>query len=197
MTSSDTGADAGSKTMFTWRSPDGGRLEQVRLKTGGGRLRAYGRIIAAADADTEAYSASYELVTNDIGVTRRISVRVIRAGGEGQLDLSRDMDGKWMVQTGDSTVQSEFGGAEAVDVLGSPFFKTLPINRFKLIEGGSAESVPLVSLRLPTFNIEGARADYTVADGRLTVTSDGQTSELTIDDEGVVLDYVGRATRII
>ncbi|WP_341268044.1 putative glycolipid-binding domain-containing protein [Gordonia malaquae] len=197
MTSPESAAETGAKTMFTWRSPDGGRLEQVRLKSGGGRLRAYGRIICAASADVEAYSASYELVTNDIGVSRRLSVRVLRAGGEGQLELSRDMDGKWMVQTADTTVQSEFGGAEAVDVVGSPFFKMLPINRHKIVGGGSATGVHLVSLKLPTFNIEPAQADYTVADGRLTVVTNGLTSELTVDGQGVVLDYVGNATRIV
>ncbi len=115
MTSSDAAAGTGSKTMFTWRSPDGGRLEQVRLKTSGGRLRANGRIIAAATDDVEAYSVSYELVTNDIGVTRRFSVRVRRGDGDGQLEVSRDLDGKWMVQTPDTIVHSERELAAAIE----------------------------------------------------------------------------------
>ncbi|GEE00303.1 hypothetical protein nbrc107696_07490 [Gordonia spumicola] len=196
MTSSDAAAGTGSKTMFTWRSPDGGRLEQVRLKTSGGRLRANGRIIAAATDDVEAYSVSYELVTNDIGVTRRFSVRVRRGDGDGQLEVSRDLDGKWMVQTPDTIVHSEFGGAETLDVLDSPFFTTLAVNRFKLLGGGTAADVPVVRLTFPTSTIEPVTADYTVDGDRLTVVTGGVTHELTLDDDGLVVEYPGYATRI-
>ena len=36
--------------MLTWRGEDTDRLEQVRLVVSGARLKAYGRIIAAATA---------------------------------------------------------------------------------------------------------------------------------------------------
>ncbi|WP_235831388.1 putative glycolipid-binding domain-containing protein [Gordonia zhaorongruii] len=196
MTFSDTARDAGAKTMFTWQSVDGGRLEQVRLNTGGGRLRAYGRIISAATDDVEAYSASYELVTNDIGVTRRLSVRLLRAGGEGHYDVSRDMDGRWMVQTPDSTVHSDFDGAEAVDVLQSPFFKTLPINRHKLVGGGRKDDIPLVGLVFPAFDAKTLHASYSIEDGQVRVTSERGDDAFSVDSAGMVVDYAGVATRV-
>ena len=181
--------------MITWRSADGDRLEQVRLNTGGGRLRAYGRIIAAATDDTEAFSASYELVSNDIGVTRRLSVRLLRASGEAQLDVSRDMDGRWMVQTPQSTVHSDFGGAETIDVVHSPFFKTLPIRRYGLSGGGTADDLPVVSLHLPDCDIEPVRVSYTVDADRVSVASVRGTDEFVVDGDGLVVDYPGVATR--
>ncbi|MCF8604215.1 putative glycolipid-binding domain-containing protein [Gordonia sp. HY442] len=196
MTSSDEAADTGAKTMFTWRSVDGGRFEQVRLNTVGGRLRAYGRIISAQTPEVEAYSSSYELVANDIGVTRRLSFRVLKAGGDAPLDLSRDMDGRWMVQTPYSTVQSDFDGAEGVDVAMSPFLSALPIFRHKFFGRGALTDVPLVSLRLPTFEVEPATASYTIGDGTATITTESGTVDLVLDEDGMVLDYPGVATRI-
>nr|WP_221246988.1 putative glycolipid-binding domain-containing protein [Gordonia humi] len=182
--------------MFTWRSVDGSRFEQVRLNTAGGRLRAYGRIIAAQTADTDAYSSSYELVANDIGVTRRLSFRLLKSGGEAPLDLSRDMDGRWMVQTPYSTIQSDFDGAEGVDVAMSPFLSALPIFRHTYLGKGALTDVPLVSLTLPTYEIEPGVASYEIGDGRAVVTTDAGSVEVTIDGLGLVLDYPGVATRI-
>ncbi|MCF8587403.1 putative glycolipid-binding domain-containing protein [Gordonia liuliyuniae] len=196
MTSSDEAADTGAKTMFTWRSVDGGRFEQVRLNTAGGRLRAYGRIISAETTEVQAYSSSYELVANDIGITRRLSFRLLKTGGEAPLDVSRDMDGRWMVQTPYSTIQSDFDGAEGVDVAMSPFLSALPIFRHTFFGKGALTDVPLVSLRLPTYEIEPEVRSYTIGDGTATVTTATGTVELSIDEHGLVLDYPGVATRI-
>lgn len=198
MTSFQSSAtDADVKAMLTWRGVDGDRLEQVRLNVSGDRVRAYGRIVAAATADCEAYSASYELVTSDSGVTRRLSVRLLRAGGESSLDLSRDMDGRWMVQTPVSTVRSDFDGAEIVDLALSPFFKMLPIRRFGIVAGTPRREVPVVTLRLPDCEIESVHKTFTgLADGRVEVTGPPGRVELTVDEGGIVRDYPGIASLI-
>ncbi|EGD53360.1 putative glycolipid-binding domain-containing protein [Gordonia neofelifaecis] len=198
MTSFDASpADPGVKAMLTWRGVDGDRLEQVRLNLSGSRVRAYGRIVAAATETTEAYSASYELVTNDSGVTRRLSVRLLRAGGESSIDISRDMDGRWMVQTSTSTVRSDFDGAEVIDLELSPFFKGLPVRRFGIAEGVRRDDIPVVTLRLPDCEIDSVPKSYVgLADGRVTVIGPNGSRELEVDDAGIVRDYGGIATLI-
>lgn len=183
--------------MLTWRSVNDDRLEQVRLNLSGSRVRAYGRIVAAATDTCEAYSASYELVTNDAGVTRRLSVRVLRADGDSALDLSRDMDGRWMVQTPTSTVRSDFDGAETVDLELSPFFKGLPIRRFAITSGVTRADLPVVTLRLPDCEIDSVTKTYVgLDDGRVEVAGPKGTKILTVDEAGVVLDYSGIASLI-
>ena len=190
-------AETDVKTMLTWRDADGGRLEQVRLNVSGLRVRAYGRIVAAATADTEAYSASYEFVTTEGGVTRRLSVRLLRAGGESSLDISRDMDGRWMVQTPVSTVRSDFDGAEVVDLALSPFFKGLPIHRFGILDGGRRDDVPVVTLRLPDCEIDSVAMTYeSLGDRNVRVTSPDGPADLVIGDAGIVRDYLGVASLI-
>ncbi|MGB3301428.1 putative glycolipid-binding domain-containing protein [Gordonia sp. (in: high G+C Gram-positive bacteria)] len=198
MTSFDASpTDAGVKAMLTWRSSDNSRLEQVRLNLNGSRVRAYGRIVAAATDDSAAYSASYELVTNDSGVTRRLSVRVLRADGDSALDLSRDMDGRWMVQTPTSTVRSDFDGAEVVDLELSPFFKGLPVRRFGITPGVRRTDLPVVTLRLPDCEIDSLTKSYVgLADGRVEVIGPKGSKFLTVNDAGVVSDYSGIASLI-
>ncbi|MBM7368300.1 putative glycolipid-binding domain-containing protein [Gordonia hydrophobica] len=186
--------DTDVKAMLTWRNADGDRLEQVRLNTSGARVRAYGRIVAAATADCEAYSASYEFVTTDRGVTRRLSVRLLRAGGESSLDISRDMDGRWMVQTPTSTVRSDFDGAEVIDLALSPFFKGVPIRRFGIVDGAVRDDVTVVTLRLPDCEIDSVPMSYAgLGEGRVRITDPTGSVELTVDDAGVVRDYDGIA----
>ncbi|GAA3947611.1 putative glycolipid-binding domain-containing protein [Gordonia caeni] len=189
------------KTMLTWRGSDADRLEQVRLNISGARIRAYGRIISAATPDHEAFSVSYELVTTDSGVTRRLSVRMVKASGESQLDISRDMDGRWMVQSPDSVVHSDFGGADTVDLWHSPFLKSLVIRRYGLLAGESSIELPLVELSLPSCSVDRLEKSYVFNDvgsagGSVDMTSARGSWNFTVDENGLIVDFPGVATRI-
>lgn len=189
--------ESGSKTLLTWRGEGVDRLEQVRANISGSRLRAHGRIISAATDDYEAFSASYELVTNDVGVLRRVSVTMLTASGETSLDLSRDMDSRWRVQTQDSAVYSDFGGAESVDVGMSPLFKSLPIRRHGLIEKcGETIDVPVVYLHLPDCTISPMTVTYSVGAEGVAVISPHVSSTVSVDSNGLVVDFPGIAQRI-
>lgn len=183
--------------MVTWRGVGADRLEQVRLHVTGARIKAYGRIIAAATDDHEAFSASYELVTNDLGVTKRLSVHLLRAGGETQLGISRDGEHNWLVQTPDgTTTRSDFNGAEDVDLALSPMFNSLPIRRHRLYQGDAIVDVPVVYLYLPGGAVEAATLHYTAGADSIGVVSPVANSTITVDDNGFVVDYAGLATRV-
>ncbi len=187
--------------MLTWRGADAERIEQVRLNISGGRIRGYGRIISAATDEHEAYSVSYELVTTASGVTRRLSVRMLKASGEISLDISRDMDGRWMVQTPDSVVHSDFGGADTVDLWHSPFLKTLVVRRYGVIGGYSKIDVPVVELSLPSCSVDLVEKSYTFeglgpAGGAATLTSQRGKWDLVVDENGLVTEFPGVADRI-
>ena len=94
--------------MITWRGVGVDRLEQVRMHVSGLRIKAYGRIIAAATDESEAFSASYELITNEVGVTKRLSIHLLRESGESQLGLSHDDENLWLVRTDGDTIRSDF-----------------------------------------------------------------------------------------
>ena len=55
--------------VLTWRSHDVSRIESARIALSGNRIQAHGRIVAAASGAHPAFSASYDLVTDDSGAT--------------------------------------------------------------------------------------------------------------------------------
>ena len=105
-------------------------MESVQVQLSGNRIKAYGRIVAAATASHPAFSASYDLVTDEHGATKRLSLTVTLAERERQLSIARDEENMWLVQDHQNqTKRAAFDGALDVDVVFSPFFNALPIRR--------------------------------------------------------------------
>ena len=181
---------------MTWRGVDTDRLEQVRLHVTGGRIKAYGRIIAAATPEQEAFSASYELVTNDAGVTKRLSIHLLRVSGETQLGISRDEENKWLVQSGGEIVRSDFNGAEDVELALSPMFNALPIRRRGLANASGTVDVPVLYVYLPNTDVQPATLQYIATDAGVEVVSPVAQTTLSVDENGFVIDYPGLATRV-
>ncbi len=162
----------------------------------GNRIRAAGRMIGAACADHPAFSASYDLVTDESGVTRRLSLRTTTAGGERHASIARDEENYWLVDAGGSHVRTTFSGALDVDVVLSPFFNTLPIRRHGLQRGVEDVEVPVVYVRLPDLLVQEATLVYSSAANGISVLSPVSSATVTVDAQGFLLDYPGLAQRV-
>ncbi|MDV2477621.1 putative glycolipid-binding domain-containing protein [Rhodococcus zopfii] len=182
--------------ILTWRANDVPRMESVRVQLSGSRVKASGRIVGAACADHPAFSASYDLVTDENGVTRRLSVRTTLASGEKHMSISRSGEGIWMVDNGTQHQRSAFGGALDVDVILSPFFNALPIRRYGLQSDADDLEVPVVYVNLLDLRVEEATLIYSSAADGIHVLSPVSSSTVTVDEDGFVLDYQGLAERI-
>ncbi|MBU9767095.1 hypothetical protein FR943_25085 [Mycobacterium sp. TNTM28] len=185
--------------VLTWRAHDEPRMESVRVQLSGKRIKAYGRIVAGATASHPAFSASYDLVTDETGATKRLSLSVTLAERDRQLSIARDEENMWLVQDHTQTTRSDFGGALDVDALFSPLFNALPIRRIGLHERAETVTVPVVYVRLPDFSVDAANIGYSsvgVAAGTLKLRSPIADTTITVDSDGFVLDYPGLAERI-
>ena len=183
--------------ILTWRAHDVPRMESVRVQLSGNRIRAHGRIVAAATGSHPAFSASYDLVTDETGGTKRLSLTVTLAERERQLSIARDEENMWLVQhhSGESK-RSDYGGALDVDVIFSPFFNALPIRRTGLYQRTDSIACPVVYVRLPELAVDPVTISYnSVADG-IKLHSPVAETTITVDDEGFILDYPGLAERI-
>ena len=60
--------------MFTWRDHDARRMESVRVQLSGKRIKANGRIVAAATDTNPAFAAYYDLLTDETGATKRLGM---------------------------------------------------------------------------------------------------------------------------
>jgi hypothetical protein len=187
--------------ILTWRAHDAPRMESVRVQLSGNRIKAYGRIVAAGTSSHPAFSASYDLVTDDRGATKRLSLTVTLAERERQLSIARDEENMWLVQDHQNQTKREaYDGALDVDVIFSPFFNALPIRRTGLYRSADSISLPVVYVRLPELSVEQVNISYSSAgsdgSGRIKLVSPVADTTITVDDEGFILDYPGLAERI-
>lgn len=187
--------------VLTWRAHDVPRMESVRVQLSGNRIRAYGRIVAAATTSHPAFSASYDLVTDEAGGTKRLSLSVTLAErGERQLSIARDEENMWLVQDHTQTRRSDYDGALDVDVIFSPFFNALPIRRIGLHQHAESVTVPVVYVRLPELSVEASSISYSSSAPDLAagikLHSPVSDTTVTVDADGFILDYPGLAERI-
>jgi hypothetical protein len=176
-------------------------MESVRVQLSGNRIKAYGRIVAAATASHPAFSASYDLVTDESGATNRLSLTVTLAERERQLSISRDEENMWLVQDHQNqTTRSAYDGALDVDVIFSPFFNALPIRRMGLHKRVDSVTLPVAYVRLPELSVEQATISYSSAgpdlEAGIKLHSPVAETTITVDRDGFILDYPGLAERI-
>ncbi len=176
-------------------------MESVRVQLSGNRIKAYGRIVAAATTSHPAFSASYDLVTDETGATKRLSLTVTLAERERQLSIARDEENMWLVQDHQNQAKrAAFDGALDVDVIFSPFFNALPIRRTGIYERTDTITIPVVYVRLPELSVDPATISYSSAGPDLTagikLHSPVAETTVTVDKDGFILDYPGLAERI-
>ena len=188
----------GWDAMLTWRAPDISRMESVRVQVSGKRIRANGRIVAAATDTNPAFGAYDELQTDESGATTRFGLTVTLAERERQLAISRDEENMWMTTDHQGERRESYDGALDVDVVFSPFFNALPIRRLGIHEQAGSFSVPVVYVNVPDMAVTAATVSYT-SEGRpdgIKLRSPVADTVVAVDDEGFILDYPGLAERI-
>jgi hypothetical protein len=176
-------------------------MESVRVQLSGNRIRANGRIVAAATASHPAFSASYDLVTDEAGGTKRLSLTVTLAERERQLSIARDEENMWLVQDhSGKSKRAGYDGALDVDVIFSPFFNALPIRRTGLYQRTDSVALPVVYVRLPEVSVDSVTIQYESAgpDPKAGIKLHSPVAETTVsvDSDGFILDYPGLAERI-
>jgi hypothetical protein len=187
--------------ILTWRAHDASRMESARVQLSGNRIKAYGRIVAAASGTHPAFSASYDLVTDESGATKRLSLSITLAERDRQLSIARDEENMWLVQdhSGESN-RAAYNGALDVDVVFSPFFNALPIRRTGLYRRVDSVTLPVVYVNLPDLTVSSASISYSSSgldspEG-IKLHSPVADTTITVDADGFILDYPGLATRI-
>ena len=200
--------------QHSWQGDDDpDRLDTATINLETGRLTAHGT------SRTADYAVSWALATKPGWVTQRLTVTVHGQGWSRHLALVRSDDGTWSSAThssGDTRLPAPgitdpdgLAGALDCDLGLCPVTNTMPILRLNLVSGAAAPVdetaltmawVEVPSLRVVPItqvysHVRAARGDspamvlYSSGNG-------GFTAELTVDDDGVVIDYPGLAKRI-
>jgi uncharacterized protein len=175
-------------------------MESVRVQLSGKRLKANGRIVAAAAESHPAFGAYYDLQTDETGATKRFGITVTLAERERQLAIARDEENMWLVTDHTGESRASYDGALDVDVVFSPFFNALPIRRCGLMERADSIALSTIYVRLPDMSVSSAMISYSsaapgAAEG-IKVHSPVSEVMLAVDADGFIVDYPSLAARI-
>ena len=172
-------------------------MESARVQLIGNRMKVTGRLIVRATDTKEAFGASYDLVTDDTGVSKRLSINLTTAAqGEKHLSLSLDSQGYWLVGAAGESERLQLGGALDVDMVSSPLFNTLAIRRAGVLETTETIVLPVAYVWPLSERVEPVEISYRNAgDGTVEISSPVGTNLVTVDSDGFILDYPGLARR--
>ncbi|MEV6347951.1 putative glycolipid-binding domain-containing protein [Actinoplanes sp. NPDC051851] len=201
--------------------PHAGDTSRSEDRTGAGNgtgigegLYAQGSVVAAAPVG---FVCEYELRTDPGWVTSRLDVRAQGAGWARAVRLELAA-GRWRVtasEQGDldsalvAAGHARAGqpgmedpdllyGAFDVDLGHSPLTNTLPIRRLGLLGSeGVAHRLSVAWVLVPSLEVVQADQIYTaIGENRVRYASETFSADLTLDDDGFVLDYPGLAERV-
>jgi uncharacterized protein len=188
--------------MLTWLGTGAPHIEGVRVVLGDRRMRATGALVSTVNVDEPAYTATYSLATGDDGVVSRVSVRAVTADGERQVTLNRSEEGIWLVDHGHGAKRTDFHGAVDVDVAACVLFNSIPVRRLGLHQKPGEHYLPVVYVALPGLSVQLVWQTYQskplAGDPQSVVCfrQDQFSADLTVDADGLVLDYPGLAKRV-
>src|SRR5689334_1915290 len=179
---------------LTWRwiwLPDLGEgAEEFRFRTTTGGYEARGTV--AATLDGAPLNASYLVETDAAWVARRVRVDVT---GGGTLEIFSDGAGNW--RHADGGALPEFDGCIDPDISMTAFTNTVAIRRLHSNVGDAAE-IKVAYILVPELSLRVAPQRYTrLADRlwRFDALDKDFTANITVDDQGFVVEYSGLVRR--
>lgn len=194
-------------SLFAWRGiDDPQRFDVASLSLEADSMRAHGTSI------TRSYASSWSLEVGRGWVTRSLAVQVHGGDWRRSLLLERDEHGRWhaaATTSGDADYPapglvnpSDVEDALDCDLALCPVTNTMPIRRLSLRDRAvPATALVMAWVDVPTLQVvrsdQTYAADPAASPGRVQFASDGGDfrSELTIDDDGIVIDYPQLARR--
>lgn len=173
-------------------------MESVRLQVSGNRIKANGRIVAAATEANPAFGAYYDLLTDETGATKRLGITVTLAERERVFSFARDEENMWLVTDPQGEHRAAYDGALDIDVEFSPFFNALPIRRLGLQQKAASVALPVVYVNVPEMTVAAATVSYASTGSleEIKLRSPISDTTVSIDEEGFIVDYPGLAERI-
>jgi hypothetical protein len=168
-----------------WRPHEGVGLEHLDVRRDGQRIVADSVVIG--DRAGVSYGARYRVICDAAWVTRSLDIETTAGRA---LHIRSDGAGHWLDV--DNHPLPHLDGCIDIDLAASPFTNTLPIRRAGLKPRGRAKEFRMAYVPFDTLvpNVDAQRYRcletglyrYEAVDGSFV-------AELTVDDDGLVVDY--------
>lgn len=132
----------------------------------------------------------YRLACDAAWCFARAELMLDGAGESRRLEIDHDADG-WRV---DGRVRPDLGACIDIDIRATPFTNTLPLRRLDL-RAGAPQGAVVTYVSIPDLGVSPVRQRYTRLGepGRYRYENleTGFVADLTVDDDGLVVDYPG------
>jgi hypothetical protein len=192
-----------------WVKDDPFGVEFAELDLGPNYLTAHGVAIAS---DPNSYRLDYTVETAADFVSSRLHV-VSRGGGwRRSIELERDDRGIWKLGAEEEGAvdlpapggdPAAFAGALDCDHGLSPVTNLMPVLRHGLVSDGDPVELTMAWVSVPDLSVrpDGQRYAFVSADGdqrviRCEATDGSFVAHITVDPDGLVIDYPGIARRL-
>ncbi|SPB13203.1 transcriptional regulator [Caballeronia novacaledonica] len=184
------------KTM-RWSQQDGTGLEHLVLDATDNGIVVESAVVG--EDETHAFGLVYRIECDARWQVTRLALKL--AGGA-SLDLHRK-DGDngdahaWTGANGE--LLEQLRGCIDVDITATPFTNTLPIRRLQLARG-ERRVIRVAYVRVPQLSVSAVEQAYTCIEPdhryRYEGLDTGFTADITVDENGFVLDYPGLYKRV-
>ncbi|HEX6978862.1 MAG TPA: putative glycolipid-binding domain-containing protein [Alphaproteobacteria bacterium] len=167
-------------------------LEHLSLDIGGDGITADGVIVA--DFGARPIRVHYAVRCDGAWRVRRAAVTADDGGTRRSAELARDAGGNWTVN---GARRPDLDGCTDIDIMATPFTNTLPIRNLGLAPD-ERRQIRVVYVKLPELTLSAADQEYTRLDSaepprrfRYRGLDTGFVADLTVDADGLVVDYPG------
>jgi hypothetical protein len=180
--------------VLAWRRTDEDRGHSMaRIERREDGWTCHGSEVLAGPATVLA--CGFRVEVDRLWATRAVDVWSVAPAGERRLSLAADGDRKWWRN---GSRAPELDGCVDVDVAATPLTNTFPINRLASLAVGQRVTSPVAWVEVPSLDV--VRVDQTyrrLADLRWEYSDERHGAfELSVDIDGLVVDYTGFAARV-
>jgi hypothetical protein len=174
-----TDEDAGHSMARVERRADGWTCHGTEVLAGPGTVLACG----------------FRIDLDDAWVTRRVEASAVAAAGERRVVLTADGSRRWWL---DGARVPALDGCVDVDVAATPLTNTFPINRLASLAVGDSVTFAVAWVDVPALQVLRVEQTYRrLARLRWEYSDRAHGAfELTVDEEGLVVEYTGFAVRV-
>lgn len=198
MTGDDYGtARSPARRDIVWEWCDRQGLEHLTLQNDGDAIRADGIVVTAFDG--ELLRLRYSILCDPGWRFREARVTLDRNGEPRDRRMARDPAGAWTV---DGAARDDLAPCADIDIMATPFTNTLPLRRLAF-PPETPVAITVAYLRVPDLGVSVVTQDYTrlgtgdaPARFHYRNPASGFSAELSLDADGVVIDYGGIWRRV-
>jgi hypothetical protein len=175
-----------------WASEEGEGLEHLAFETSEDGFAVESALVGQRYGN--AYGLHYKVRCDAQWHTRYAWLKII---GGGELELHGDGAGHW--HDGRGLVLSAIEGCIDIDIAATPFTNTLAIRRLQLAEG-ERQPISVAYISTPDLQVTRAEQAYSCIGLNREYRYEGIfrhfTANLTVDEDGLVIDYPTLFTRL-